>query len=144
LKGPLTPKSHKSQALRSWMMSRVRGKNTGLELQVRRALRRAGYRFKSYSKSLRGNPDVVLPSFKRVVFVHGCFWHSHHCKRGVRPKSNLAFWTKKLDANKKRDRATQAALRRAGWKVSVIWQCTLKQGIARLLRSLAKQATTTS
>lgn len=119
-------------------MSRVRSKETAPELLVRSQLKRTGYRFKAYSKLLPGNPDIVLAHQKRVVFVHGCFWHSHDCRRGARPKSNVAFWNKKLDRNEARDLTVQAALRKAGWKVSVIWQCALGEGIARLLRALRR------
>lgn len=127
-------------ALRSWMMSRVRGKNTKPELALRRALRAAAIPFSTYVKSLPGRPDVVLPRFRRAVFVQGCFWHSHSCKRGARPKTNVAFWNAKLDRNRIRDQACQSALRRAGWKVTVLWECRIQQGIGQLLGLLRKDA----
>lgn len=125
--------------LRSWMMSRVRGTNTQPELALRRALRAAAIPFSTYGKSLPGRPDVVLPRFRRAVFVHGCFWHSHSCRRGARPKTNVAFWNTKLDLNRLRDQECQRALRRAGWKVTVLWECRLQQGIKRLLALLRKE-----
>lgn len=129
---------------RSWMMSRVRGRDTGPELELRRELRRNRYPIKTNDKSLPGTPDVVIPALRRVIFVHGCFWHSHDCKRGGRPQSNRSFWNKKLDANKARDKLHYRLLRRAGWKVSVIWQCGLKEGISRAIKILDRSKLRTS
>ena len=121
---------------RSWVMSRIRGKDTGPEMELRRLLREANVRFIANDRSLPGTPDVVISSKRRAVFVHGCFWHSHHCRRGARPKSNARFWNEKLDANRTRDMKNRAALRKAGWTVSVIWQCSLRRDIARLMSAL--------
>lgn len=121
-------------------MAQVRGKDTKPELALRRALRAAGVPFTTFRKTLPGNPDVVLSAFKTVVFVHGCFWHSHTCRRGSRPKTNQVFWNLKLDKNKLRDQACQRQLRRAGWSVSVIWECSLNIGISRLIGRLSRAA----
>ncbi len=125
-------------AYRSWLMSRVRKERTRPESILRRELRRAGFRQEFNVKTLPGSPDIVVSEAGRAIFVHGCFWHSHACSRGSRPRTNKAFWNKKLDANEARDKRNQAAVRRAGWKVSVVWQCTLKRDIPRLLNRLRK------
>jgi DNA mismatch endonuclease, patch repair protein len=123
--------------VRSRMMAAVRGKNTSPERVVRNALFSAGYRYRIHRVELPGSPDVVLPRFQIVVFVHGCFWHGHQCPRGRRPTSRTEFWNTKLDGNIARDRRNQATLRKAGWRVVVIWECTLKAGCRRLLGQLA-------
>ena len=118
---------HLTPERRSWNMSRIPNKNTKPELLVRSLLHRAGYRFTvngRKNKSLPGRPDIVLPKFKAVVFVHGCYWHRHrNCKYAYTPKSRVEFWEAKFDANVKRDRRNQRDLKRLGWKVIVIWEC---------------------
>ena len=108
-------------------MSRIKGKDTKPELLVRSLLHRAGYRFTvngPKNKSLPGRPDIVLPKFKAVVFVHGCYWHRHqNCKYAYTPKSRVEFWNAKFDTNVKRDHRNQRDLKRLGWKVVVIWEC---------------------
>lgn len=123
-------------AERSRMMAAVGGKNTAPELYVRKSLFAAGFRFRLHAANLPGKPDIVLPRYKTVVFVHGCFWHSHSCARGKRPSSNTTFWNSKLDANLRRDRRNRAALKAAGWRSIVIWQCDLQRAVSRLLRVL--------
>lgn len=109
---------------RSWNMSRIRGKDTGPELIVRRLLHRQGFRFRLHHKGLPGKPDIVLPKYKTVIFVHGCFWHSHpHCSDATIPKSRTEFWMKKFADTNKRDENNQALLLNLGWKVVVIWEC---------------------
>lgn len=111
---------------RSAQMARVRSKDTKPELIVRRALWRAGFRYRLHSSRLPGKPDICLPSWKTVVFVHGCFWHRHaspECKLARLPKTRLDFWLPKLEGNAARDRLNQAALRKKGWRVIVIWEC---------------------
>jgi DNA mismatch endonuclease (patch repair protein) len=117
-----------SRERRSWNMSRIRGKDTEPEKRVRSALHRAGYRFRLHSKKLPGRPDVVLPKYRTVVLVHGCFWHRHKgCRFAYTPKSRVAFWNTKLDANIERDRRSARELRRLGWKVVTIWECEAEQ-----------------
>ncbi len=117
-------------ARRSWLMSRVKGSNTTPELIVRRMLHAAGYRYRLHRKDLPGKPDIVFGPRKKIVFIHGCFWHGHRCPKGRLPKSNQAFWSSKIDTNKKRDRKRGRQLGALGWKVLVIWQCQLKDPLA--------------
>lgn len=101
-------------------------------------MHRLGYRFRLYGKDLPGRPDLVLPRHRKVIFVHGCFWHGHAgCRRAARPSTNREFWDKKIDGNIARDAANIKALRKAGWKVLVIWQCSTKD-LARIERTLSK------
>ena len=105
-------------------MSRVSGKNTKPELIVRSQLHRLGYRFRLHRKDLPGKPDISLPKHKKVIFVHGCFWHGHSdCRRSIRPATNKKFWNEKLDKNIKRDTENIKELQELGWKVLVIWTC---------------------
>jgi DNA mismatch endonuclease, patch repair protein len=126
-------------AVRSRMMGTVRGKDTGPERAVRRALHSRGYRYRLHRRDLPGAPDIVLPRFRTAVFVHGCFWHGHDCPRGRRPTSHTEFWNAKLDGNIKRDRQNQAALRAAGWDVVVLWECCLDKGCQELVRQLEER-----
>lgn len=129
-----------SRERRSWNMSRIRGKNTGPELVVRSALHRLGYRFRLHGKKLPGRPDVVLPKYRTVVFVHGCFWHRHRgCRNCTTPTNNRSFWVEKLEGNAARDKVRVRALRKLGWRVVVVWECeTEKAGFAeRLAKRLA-------
>ncbi len=113
---------------RSWNMSRIRSKDTVPEMRIRSALHRAGYRFRLHVRELPGKPDIVLPKYKTVIFVHGCFWHRHEgCSGATMPSTNQAFWKEKFRKNVKRDKKEQAALKRLGWKVIVIWECELKE-----------------
>lgn len=128
-------------AVRSRMMSRVRGRDTSLELRVRRALHTAGFRFRLHRPDLPGRPDIVLPSLRTAVFVHGCFWHGHDCGRGRRPASNSAFWSAKLDRNLARDREAVAALTRSGWSVRTVWECQIDEDTIQLLAELQRLKT---
>ncbi len=125
-----------SPSNRSATMAKIKGRNTAPELAVRRALFRAGFRFRLHRADLPGRPDIVLPRHRVVIFVHGCFWHGHDCPRGRRPTSNVAFWNRKLDENIERDRRNRTALDVAGWNVTVIWECALETEMLRLLKSL--------
>ena len=113
-----------SKEKRSQIMSRISGKNTKPELVVRSLLHNMGYRFRLHRKDLPGKPDIILPKFKKVIFVHGCFWHSHtKCPRSKRPTSNERFWREKLDKNRERDKVTVRNLNDLGWTVLTIWTC---------------------
>lgn len=109
---------------RSWNMSRIRSKNTTPEKCVRSLLHKLGYRFRLHVKNLPGCPDIVLSRLKKVVFVHGCFWHRHRgCKNCTTPNSRRAWWLKKLHGNVVRDKMHQRELRRLGWRALIIWEC---------------------
>lgn len=124
-----------SRERRSWNMSRIRGKNTQPELTVRSALHRAGYRFRLHRKDLPGRPDIVLPKYRTVVFVHGCFWHRHRgCKFAYAPKSRVDFWNEKFRSNVERDRRNASELRRLAWRVITVWECQAARPKAWLLR----------
>lgn len=116
-----------SPARRSWNMSRIQASNTKPELIVRSLLHRMGYRFRLHRKDLPGKPDIVLPRYHAVVFVHGCFWHRHEgCKECTTPKSNTEFWLKKFKKNVERDVRVAQELEGMGWKVVVVWSCETK------------------
>ena len=107
-------------------MSRVRSQGTKPELIVRSLTHRLGYRFRLYKKDLPGAPDLVFPARTKVIFVHGCFWHGHSCKRGARlPQTNTEYWLKKITRNKARDQSHRRQLRQLGWSVLVLWECQL-------------------
>lgn len=108
-------------------MSRIRGKNTKPELIVRSLLHALGYRFRLHRKDLPGKPDIKLTKFKKVIFVHGCFWHSHqNCPRAKLPTTNTEFWREKLEKNIRRDQENTARLKQQGWDVLVVWSCETK------------------
>lgn len=112
---------------RSYNMSRIRGKDTKPEEIVRKFLFSQGFRYRKNDKRLPGAPDIVLPKYKTVIFVNGCFWHKHEgCKYFVWPKNNAEFWKNKFEKNCERDDRNYALLQDAGWKVIVIWDCELK------------------
>jgi len=112
---------------RSWNMSRVRSKNTKPELLVRSFLYKMGYRFRLHVKQLPGNPDVVLPKYRAVIFVHGCFWHGHNdCKGGEIPKTRFLFWQNKIFENVSRDKKAFIELNLNAWRIAIVWECALK------------------
>ncbi len=112
---------------RSQVMRAVLGKDTAPEMTVRRLTHALGYRYRLHAANLPGKPDLVFPSRRKVIFVHGCFWHQHRCRRGNRvPASRREYWVKKLAGNKTRDRKVRRQLRREGWRVLVLWECQLK------------------
>jgi DNA mismatch endonuclease (patch repair protein) len=121
-------------------MRAVKGKHTKPELAVRKLLSAMGYRYRLHRKDLPGNPDVVLPGRRAAVFVHGCWWHGHACKRGARiPVTNVDYWTGKIARNKARDAAARRGLRKAGWRSMIVWECELKRperAAARMRRFL--------
>lgn len=116
-----------SKERRSWNMSRIRSKNTKPELIVRSLLHKRGFRFRLHVRDLPGKPDIVLPKYKTVIFVHGCFWHRHlGCGGATIPKSRTEWWIEKLDGNVKRDLKIERDLKALGWKTIVIWECELE------------------
>lgn len=119
-----------SEAQRAYNMSRIRSKNTKPELVVRSMLHRLGYRFTvngPKNRQLPGRPDIVLPKYKAVIFVHGCFWHAHKgCKYATIPKTRTEWWKAKLEGNAERDARNQEELKELGWRVVVVWECELK------------------
>ena len=125
---------------RSACMSAIRGKNTKPELAVRSALHCLGFRYRLHRTDLPGKPDLVFPSLRKIIFVHGCFWHMHQCRYGrVVPATRTEFWQEKRKGNVKRDRRHKAHLRRAGWKVLEVWECWTKnpdRSMARILEFL--------
>lgn len=117
-----------SKEVRSYNMSRIRSKDTKPEILVRTYLFSRGLRFRKNDKRYPGSPDIVLPKYKTIVFVHGCFWHLHEgCKYAVMPKSNVDFWKNKLYRNKERDESNQKELEKMGWTVITVWECELKK-----------------
>lgn len=113
---------------RSYVMSRIRGKDTKPEILVRSYLFSKGLRFRKNDRRYPGSPDVVLPKYNTVVFVHGCFWHLHEgCKYAQMPKSNVDYWEKKLYGNRERDEHNQKELEEMGWNVITVWECELKK-----------------
>lgn len=122
----------KSPEARSFNMSKIRGKNTKPELMVRKFLFKNGFRYRIHNDKLPGKPDIVLPRYKTVIFVNGCFWHAHEgCKDFVWPRSNEAFWKDKIKINVARDNANYEKLRSLGWNVIVCWECQLKNKAKR-------------
>lgn len=117
-----------ARGTRSYTMSHIRGKDTSIEMLVRSYLFRRGLRFRKNDKRYPGHPDVVLPKYRTIVFVNGCFWHMHEgCAKHSMPKSNVEFWTAKLLRNRARDAAQHAELAAAGWRVIVVWECELSK-----------------
>jgi DNA mismatch endonuclease, patch repair protein len=113
-------------ATRSRNMSAIRGENTRPELAVRKALHAAGFRYRLHSRVLPGKPDLVLPKYRAVIFVHGCFWHRHGCSAFKMPAERADFWQRKLQANVDRDRHVQEQLMQQGWRVAQVWECSLR------------------
>jgi DNA mismatch endonuclease (patch repair protein) len=126
-------------ARRSTLMARVRSKNTKPEMTVRQALHALGFRYRLHARGLPGSPDLVFPARRKAIFVHGCFWHGHDCRYGLaQPKSNVAFWRTKLEANMARDARVKRKLRAAGWSVATVWECAVRRDawLTRILRFL--------
>ena len=118
---------YKVSEQRSRNMSAIKSKNTKPEIKVRKILHSMGYRFRLHSKDLPGSPDIVLPKYKTVIFVHGCFWHRHeNCKYASTPKTRKEFWNKKFTENKKRDSEIQEKIKILDWRSVVIWECETK------------------
>ena len=116
-----------SSQKRSDIMSKISGKNTKPEILVRKFLFSKGFRYRTNVKTLPGKPDIVLPKYKTVIFINGCFWHGHNCKKGKLPSSNIDFWKEKISNNKSRDDKNSDLLVKLGWKVIIIWQCEVSK-----------------
>lgn len=135
--------------IRSAQMALIRDRDTKPEIRVRRALHGAGYRYRLHAKHLPGKPDIVFPSRRMVLFVHGCFWHQHpssKCKLARMPKSRLDFWLPKLTGNRERDARKVAELEAMGWTVQIIWECETRDsaGLAVRLRAFLGETATNS
>jgi len=118
---------HKVSEQRSRNMSAIKSKNTKPEIAVRKLLHSMGYRFRLHRKDLPGSPDIVLPKYKTVIFVHGCFWHRHeNCKYASTPKTREEFWEAKFRENINRDKLNQENLSSKGWKIIIVWECEIK------------------
>ena len=126
---------------RSEIMSKVKSKNTKPELLVGTLLFSRGFRYRTNDKRYAGTPDLVLPKYKTVIFIHGCFWHGHTCKKGTLPNTNVKFWQGKIARNKERDERNRKTLINSGFRVIIIWECELKNKVLReerLLRLIAE------
>lgn len=116
-----------SSQKRSDIMSKISGKNTKPEILVRKFLFSKGFRYRINVKTLPGKPDIVLPKYNKIIFINGCFWHGHNCKKGKLPSSNIDFWKEKISNNKSRDDKNSDLLVKLGWKVIIIWQCEISK-----------------
>lgn len=125
--------------VRSYNMSQIKGKNTKPEIEVRRFLHSKGFRFRIHYNILPGRPDIVLPKYKTVIFINGCFWHGHTgCKYFKLPETRADWWKKKIFETKKRDKRKYAELKKSDWKVLIIWECEIKHKKEQILESLLK------
>ncbi len=133
-----------SREKRSWNMSRIRSRDTKPELIVRRLLHRLEYRFRLHRRDLPGSPDIVLPKYKTVIFVHGCYWHRHEgCRYAYNPKSRVDFWQEKFRQNVMRDRKARRELEELDWQVQVVWECETKdiEGLVERLEDMLQKST---
>lgn len=121
-------------------MSKVHSKNTKPELKIRSLLHKLGFRFRLHRKELPGCPDITLPKFKTVIFVHGCFWHQHPgCKKATIPKNNHNFWLAKLNENIQRDKKHISQLKELGWKVIIVWECDIKKDLGEVTKFMVSE-----
>lgn len=128
---------------RSEVMSKIRSKDTKPELALRKALFAKGFRYRVNDKRLPGKPDIVLPKYKTVIFLHGCFWHRHEgCKYAYTPKTNTKFWTDKIMSNKERDKINMQKLTALGWNVLVVWECEIRHKYKRDITPLIDKLST--
>jgi DNA mismatch endonuclease (patch repair protein) len=132
----------RSPEQRRRIMQAVGSKNTKPEMTVRRLLHAMGYRFRLHRKDLPGRPDIVLPNYRKAIFVHGCFWHAYGCAKGQPPKSRHEYWLPKLEQNVERDRTKEEQLSALGWDVYVVWQCEMKDldALAERLRAFVDES----
>lgn len=126
-----------SKQKRSEVMSRIKGKNTKPEMVLRSQLFRQGFRYRVHQKDLPGKPDIVLPKYRTVIFVHGCFWHYHEdCKEGRIPSSNSKFWKEKLNKNLAKDKKQKLECEALGWKVIIVWECEIEKRLNETIEKL--------
>ena len=129
-----------SKERRSWNMSRIQGKNTKPELLLRSILHRAGFRYRLHDKRLPGKPDIVLPKYRTVIFVNGCYWHRHSgCPKATTPSTNVDFWQNKFDETVKRDEKKAIELKEKGWDVIVVWECELLKEADQVLKGVVER-----
>ena len=128
-----------SKKHRSWNMSRIQGKNTKPELQLRSLLHRAGFRFRLHDSGLPGKPDIVLRKYRTAIFVNGCYWHRHeNCAKATTPKSRIEFWQDKFENTVARDQCKNRELKQAGWNVITVWECDLEKAPETVLNVVAQ------
>jgi DNA mismatch endonuclease (patch repair protein) len=118
---------HLNKKQRSLLMAKIRSKNTKPEMAVRRLVWNAGFRYRLCDKTLPGSPDLVFKSRRKVIFVNGCFWHGHGCRKNGVPKTRTKFWREKIERNQRRDKRVLRLLRQEGWKCLVVWECEIKK-----------------
>ena len=128
-----------SRAQRSKIMSKIRARDTQLELSIRRGLHARGYRYRLHDKKLAGTPDMVFPKFKSVVFVNGCFWHGHDCELFRLPSTRRDFWAKKIDSTRNRDFRAREHLISSGWRVLAVWECSIRGSNRKPIQSIVDQ-----
>lgn len=125
-----------SAAVRSKNMRAIKSKNTKPEILIRKALHARGFRFRLHMKTLPGSPDIVLPKYKTVIFVNGCFWHGHHCPLSKVPKTRSEFWLGKISDNMSRDMISHNRLLATDWRVAIVWECAIKGRSKQVLETL--------
>ena len=127
---------------RSWNMSRIHSKDTSVEVKVRKYLFSKGFRYRKNVSSLPGKPDIVLPKYRAVVFIHGCFWHRHqNCKRAATPKTHLDYWLPKFQRNIENDAQNYEELKQIGWKPIIVWECEINKDFENTMRKLVETIT---
>lgn len=128
-----------SKEQRHLNMSHIKGKNTNLELKVRKRLYHDGYRYRVNVSNLPGKPDIVLSKYNTVIFINGCFWHRHNCKLATTPKTRTEYWNKKFERNIQNDLINHEKLRNLGWHVIVLWECEIKESFEPLIESVENE-----